>query len=48
VAALNWPAMVMTFKTGNVDVASINPGDHVAFEFTSSGMVGTLTKIDRQ
>jgi Cu(I)/Ag(I) efflux system protein CusF len=48
VAALNWPAMVMTFKTGDVDVSSIKPGDHVAFEFTSTGMDGTLTKIDRQ
>lgn len=48
VAALHWPAMIMTFKTGDVDVASIKPGDHVAFEFTSNGMDGTLTKIDRQ
>jgi Cu(I)/Ag(I) efflux system protein CusF len=48
VAALHWPAMIMTFKTGSVDVASIKPGDHVAFEFTSSGMDATLTKLDRQ
>jgi Cu(I)/Ag(I) efflux system protein CusF len=48
VAALQWPAMIMTFKTGDVDVSSIKPGDHVAFEFTSTGMDGTLTKIDRQ
>ncbi len=48
VAALQWPAMIMTFKTGNVDVSPIKPGDHVAFEFTSTGMDGTLTKIDRQ
>jgi Cu(I)/Ag(I) efflux system protein CusF len=48
VAALHWPAMIMTFKTDNVDVGSIKPGDHVAFEFTSNGMDATLTKIDRQ
>jgi len=48
VAALNWPAMVMTFKTGDVDVSSIKPGDHVTFEFLSNGMDATLTKLDRQ
>jgi Cu(I)/Ag(I) efflux system protein CusF len=48
VAALNWPAMVMTFKTGDVDLASIKPGDKVAFEFTSNGVDATLTKLDRQ
>ena len=48
VAALHWPAMIMTFKTGDLDLASIKPGDHVAFEFTASGMEATLTKIDRQ
>jgi len=48
VAALHWPAMIMTFKTGNVDVASFKPGDHVAFEFTSNCMDATLTKLDRQ
>ena len=48
VAALNWPAMVMTFKTGSLDLGTIKPGDHVAFEFTSNGMDATLTKIDRK
>ena len=48
VASLHWPAMIMTFKTGNVDLASIKPGDHVVFEFASNGMDATLTKIERQ
>lgn len=48
VEALHWPAMIMTFKTGKVDVGSIKPGDHVAFEFASNGMDATLTKIDRR
>jgi Cu(I)/Ag(I) efflux system protein CusF len=45
VPALQWPAMTMAFKTGTTDVSAIKPGDRVAFEFTSSGMDGTLTKI---
>jgi len=48
VAALQWPAMTMTFKTGDLDMAAIKTGDHVAFEFTMKGMEATLSKIDRQ
>lgn len=48
VDALKWPAMTMTFQAPDVDLAAIKKGDHVAFEFTSSGMNGTITKIVRQ
>lgn len=45
VAALQWPAMTMTFKAPDADLAAIKPGDEVSFEFTSSGMDGTITAI---
>jgi Cu(I)/Ag(I) efflux system protein CusF len=45
VAALQWPAMTMTFKAPNADLAAIKPGDEVSFEFTSTGMDGTITTI---
>ena len=45
VDALTWPAMTMTFKAGSVDITGLKPGEHVDFEFTSTGMEGTLTRI---
>jgi Cu(I)/Ag(I) efflux system protein CusF len=48
VDALKWPAMTMTFKAGSTDLSSFKQGDQVAFEFTSTGMDGTLTKIAHQ
>lgn len=45
VAALQWPEMTMTFKAPKVDLAAIKPGDEVSFEFTSTGMDGTITAI---
>ena len=48
VDVLKWPAMTMTFKAGSTDISSIKQGDQVTFEFTSTGMDGTLTKIARQ
>ena len=48
VESLKWPAMTMTFKTGGIDLSSIKPGDHVSFEFTSTGMDGTITGLTRQ
>lgn len=47
VDALKWPAMTMTFKAGNTDISSIKQGDQVTFEFISTGMDGTLTKVTR-
>ena len=48
VDALKWPAMTMTFKAGNTDISSIKQGDQVTFEFISTGMDGTLTKVTRR
>ena len=48
VEALKWPAMTMTFLAPDADLASIKQGDHVDFEFTSTGMKATITKIARQ
>lgn len=45
VAALQWPAMTMTFTAPNSDLVAIKPGDEVRFEFTSTGMDGTITAI---
>lgn len=48
VDALKWPAMTMTFKAPDADLSAIKQGDHITFEFTSSGMDGTITTITRQ
>lgn len=48
VDALKWPAMTMTFQAPDTDLGSIKQGDHVAFEFSSTGMNGTITKITRR
>jgi Cu(I)/Ag(I) efflux system protein CusF len=46
VDALKWPAMTMTFKS-EVDLVDLKKGDHVEFEFISTGMDGTITKLTR-
>ena len=48
VEALQWPAMTMTFRAPDVDLAAIEKGDQVSFEFTSTGMDGTITSITKQ
>ncbi len=48
VAALQWPAMTMSFKAGAADISTLTPGDRVAFDFTSTGMDGTLEEISKQ
>lgn len=48
VQALEWPAMTMTFQAPDANLASIRPGDRVAFEFTATGMEGTIIRISRQ
>ncbi len=48
VAALQWPAMTMTFQAPEADLEAIKAGDRVSFEFTSSGMDGTITALTRQ
>ena len=47
VQALGWPAMTMTFQARGVDLSTIKSGDKVAFEFTSSGMDGSIVSIRR-
>lgn len=48
VDVLKWPAMTMTFAAPNADLTSIRQGDRIAFEFTATGMHGTITRIRRQ
>jgi Cu(I)/Ag(I) efflux system protein CusF len=48
VAALGWPGMTMTFHAPGMDLSAIQPGDHVAFEFTSTGMDGTIVAMSKQ
>ena len=48
VPALEWPAMTMGFSAGDVDLADVQVGDKVAFEFTTEGMNAAITRIDRQ
>ena len=48
VEALGWPGMTMTFQAAGIDLASIKPGDKVAFEFTSTGVDGTIVLITKQ
>lgn len=47
-AALQWPAMTMSFKAGAADISTLTLGDRVAFDFTSTGMDGTLEEISKQ
>lgn len=47
VDALQWPAMTMTFQAPGVDLGAIEKGDQVSFEFTSTGMDGTITSITK-
>lgn len=48
VEALKWPAMTMAFKATPDQVASVQAGQKVSFEFTSSGMDATITMIKSQ
>lgn len=45
VAALKWPAMTMAFKATPAQLVSVHVGQKVDFEFLSTGMDGTLTRI---
>ena len=48
VDTLGWPGMTMTFQAPGVDLSAIEAGDHVGFEFTSTGMDGTIVSITKQ
>jgi Cu(I)/Ag(I) efflux system protein CusF len=47
VESLGWPAMTMTFQAPNVDLSTIKAGDNISFEFTSTGMDGTIETISK-
>ena len=48
VEALAWPEMAMTFQAPDVDLSTIKVGDEVDFEFTSTGMDGTIESISKR
>lgn len=48
VESLGWPEMTMTFQAPGVDLSGIQAGDAVDFEFTSTGMDGTITSISKK
>ena len=48
VEALAWPAMTMTFQAPGADLSTIKAGDNVSFEFTSTGMDGTIESISKK
>lgn len=45
VASLHWPAMKMGFKATPEQLASVQTGQQVAFEFESKGRDATITRI---
>jgi len=45
VPSLKWPGMTMAFKITPEQAKGLKVGQKVEFEFTASGMDGTITKI---
>lgn len=45
VSELGWPAMVMGFKATPEQMAQLDEGDEIEFEFTSKGMNSIITSI---
>ena len=48
VSALKWPAMTMAFAASPEQLASVQPGAQVDFEFVSEGMDASLTSIRKR
>lgn len=48
VESLDWPAMTMAFKATPEQIASVQVGESVRFEFASTGMDGTISSIEPQ
>jgi Cu(I)/Ag(I) efflux system periplasmic protein CusF len=46
VAALQWPAMTMTFNAPEADLSALRAGDRISFDFTASGMDATITRLE--
>ena len=47
IAALNWPAMTMSFHVEGIDLSAVQVGDQVSFEFRNEGMTATITKLTK-
>lgn len=47
VASLDWPPMTMSFKAPAIDLGALKKGDKIQFDFSSVGMDGTVTKLER-
>ncbi len=45
VDSLGWPAMTMGFKATREQIASVQPGQQVRFDFQVQGMEATITQI---
>ncbi|ENA26948.1 MULTISPECIES: copper-binding protein [Pseudomonas] len=48
VEALGWPSMTMGFKAEATQLQGLKQGDKVKFEFASTGMDSTITRIEKQ
>lgn len=48
VAALEWPAMTMTFQAPGVDLSGFEQGDRISFEFSASGRAATVTALEHE
>ena len=46
VEALQWPAMTMAFKATPEQIASVQAGQKVQFEFSAEGMNATIVNIE--
>ncbi|MNR57065.1 Cation efflux system protein CusF precursor [compost metagenome] len=47
VPAVQWPAMTMAFSATTDQLAGLNAGDQVAFEFRSEGAKATVVSIKK-
>jgi Cu(I)/Ag(I) efflux system protein CusF len=45
IPSIKWPAMTMAFKITQDQAVPLKVGDQVEFEFVTSGMDATITKI---
>lgn len=48
VAALEWPAMTMTFQAPGIDLSGFEQGDRISFELSASGMAATVTELEHE
>lgn len=48
IPSIKWPAMTMTFKITQDQAAPLKVGEQVEFEFITSGMDATITRITAQ